>query len=44
MTPGTVALAPSGLMWWHIVELFEASSAKGQILGLSLIEWLFAVF
>lgn len=36
--PGTFALALSGLMWWHIVELFEASAAKGQILRLSLVE------
>jgi arginase family enzyme len=28
--PGTVALAPGGLMWWHIIELFEALAAKGQ--------------
>jgi agmatinase len=36
--PGTVALAPGGLMWWHIIELFEALAAKGQILGLNLVE------
>jgi hypothetical protein len=34
----TVALAPGGLMWWHIIELFEALAAKGQILGLNLVE------
>ena len=27
--PGTVALAPGGLMWWHIVELFEVLAVKG---------------
>jgi arginase family enzyme len=26
--PGTVALAPGGLMWWHIIELFEALAAR----------------
>jgi agmatinase len=36
--PGTVALAPGGLMWWDIIELFEALAAKGQILGLNLVE------
>lgn len=36
--PGTIAIAPVGLMWWHIVELFEVLTAKGQILGLSLVE------
>ena len=36
--PGTVALAPGGLMWWHIIELFEALAAKGQIVGLNLVE------
>ena len=35
---GTVALAPGGLMWWHIIELFEALVARGQILGLNLVE------
>lgn len=36
--PGTIALAPGGLMWWHIIELFEALAAKGQIVGLNLVE------
>ena len=36
--PGTVALAPGGLMWWHIIELFEVLAVKGQILGLNLVE------
>ena len=36
--PGTVALAPGGLMWWQMIELFEALAAKGQILGLNLVE------
>ena len=35
---GTVALAPGGLMWWHIIELFEALAAREQILGLNLVE------
>lgn len=35
---GTVALAPVGLIWWHIVELFEALAAKGHILRLNLVE------
>lgn len=36
--PGTVALAPGGLFWWHIVELFDALSQKGSILGLNVVE------
>ncbi len=35
---GTVALAPVGLIWWHIFELFEALAAKGYILRLNLVE------
>ena len=36
--PGTVAPAPGGLMWRHIIELFKALAAKGRILGLNLVE------
>jgi agmatinase len=36
--PWTVALALGGLMWWHIIELFEALGAKERILGLNLVE------
>ena len=36
--PRMVALAPGGLMWRHIIELFEALAAKGRILGLNLVE------
>ncbi len=36
--PGTVALAPGGLIWWHSVELLEALAAKGRILKLNLAE------
>ena len=36
--PGTVALSPGGLSWWHIVTLFEGLVEKGTIVGLNLVE------
>ena len=36
--PGTVALSPGGLSWWHVVTLFEALVQKGSIVGLNLVE------
>lgn len=36
--PGTIALAPGGLSWWHIVELFEGLARKGDIVGLNVVE------
>ena len=36
--PGTVALSPGGLAWWHVVTLFEALDKKGSIVGLNLVE------
>ena len=33
--PGKVALAPGGLMWRHIIELFEALVAKGRFSALA---------
>ena len=36
--PGTIALAPGGLLWWHIIELFEGLAAKGAIIGINIVE------
>jgi len=36
--PGTVALSPGGLSWWHVVTLFEGLVEKGTIVGLNLVE------
>ncbi len=36
--PGTIALAPGGLLWWHIIELFEGLAAKGDIIGINIVE------
>ena len=36
--PGTVALSPGGLSWWHVVTLFEGLVQKGSIVGLNLVE------
>ena len=36
--PGTVALSPGGLSWWHVVTLFEGLVEKGRIVGLNLVE------
>jgi agmatinase len=36
--PGTIALAPGGLNWWHIVALFEGLAGKGKIVGLNVVE------
>ena len=36
--PGTVALSPGGLSWWHVVTLFEGLVEKGTIAGLNLVE------
>ena len=36
--PGTIALAPGGLSWWHIIELFEGLARKGDIVGLNVVE------
>ncbi len=38
VVPGTIALAPGGLMWWEMVELFEALAKKGNIVGLNVVE------
>ena len=38
VVPGTTALAPGGIMWWELVELFEGLTRKGNILGLNLVE------
>ena len=36
--PGTVALSPGGLSWWHVIRLFEGLVEKGTIVGLNLVE------
>ena len=36
--PGTVALAPGGLLWWHLVDLLDGISQKGPIIGLNVVE------
>jgi agmatinase len=36
--PGTIALAPGGLNWWHIIKLFEGLARKGDIVGLNVVE------
>ena len=36
--PGTVAMAPGGLSWWHMVDLFEGLTRKGDVVGLNLVE------
>ena len=36
--PGTIALAPGGIMWWEMVELFEKLVKKGNIVGLNVVE------
>lgn len=36
--PGTLALAPGGLDWWQTVGLFEGLAAKGDIVGLNVVE------
>ena len=36
--PGTIALAPGGIMWWELVELFEGLVKKGKIVGLNVVE------
>ena len=38
VVPGTIALAPGGIMWWEIVELFEELAKKGNIVGLNVVE------
>ena len=38
VVPGTIALAPGGILWWEIVELFEALAKKGNIVGLNVVE------
>ena len=36
--PGTVALAPGGLLWWQLIDLLDGISAKGPIIGLNVVE------
>jgi len=36
--PGVVALAPGGLNWWHMIDLFEGMAKKGRIIGLNIVE------
>ena len=36
--PGTIALAPGGIVWWELVELFEGLTKKGNIVGLNVVE------
>ena len=36
--PGTIALAPGGIVWWELVELFEGLTKKGHVVGLNLVE------
>jgi len=31
-------LAPGGIMWWEMVELFERLAKKGNIVGLNVVE------
>ena len=38
VVPGTIALAPGGILWWEMVELFEALVKKGNIVGLNVVE------
>ena len=38
VVPGTIALAPGGIMWWEMVELFEELAKKGNIVGLNVVE------
>ena len=38
VVPGTIALAPGGIMWWELVELFEELATKGNIVGLNVVE------
>ena len=38
VVPGTIALAPGGIMWWEMVELFEELVKKGNIVGLNVVE------
>ena len=38
VVPGTIALAPGGILWWEMVELFEALANKGNIVGLNVVE------
>tara|TARA_Y100000589_G_scaffold269017_1_gene260932 strand:+ start:610 stop:1560 length:951 start_codon:yes stop_codon:yes gene_type:complete len=38
VVPGTIALAPGGIMWWELVELFEGLAKKGNIVGLNVVE------
>ena len=36
--PGTVALAPGGLLWWQLIDLLDGISEKGSIIGLNVVE------
>ena len=36
--PATTALAPGGLIWWHVIDLFEGLARKGDIVGLNIVE------
>ena len=29
---------PGGLSWWHMVDLFEGLTQKGDVVGLNLVE------
>ncbi|MDC0433020.1 arginase family protein, partial [bacterium] len=34
--PGTVALAPGGLLWWQLIDLLDGISERGPIIGLNV--------
>ena len=36
--PGTVALAPGGLLWWQLIDLLDGISERGSIIGLNVVE------
>ena len=36
--PGTVALAPGGLLWWQLIDLLDGISERGPIIGLNVVE------
>ena len=36
--PGTVALAPGGLLWWQLIDLLDGLSERGSIIGLNVVE------
>ena len=36
--PGTVALAPGGVLWWQLIDLLDGISERGPIIGLNVVE------